>query len=108
VTAVRVCAVADLRENVPRRVELERIDVAIVRVGQEIFAIEDVCSHGYYPLSDGEVEVEDGVCTLECALHGSRFDLTTGTPTGPPATMAVPVYPVEIIDDIVYLELENG
>jgi 3-phenylpropionate/trans-cinnamate dioxygenase ferredoxin subunit len=103
-----VCAVADLREYSPRRVELDRIDVAIVRVGEQIFAIEDVCSHADYPLSDGEVEVENGICTIECALHGSRFDLATGKPTGPPASMAVPVYPVEIIDDIVYLELENG
>ncbi|MCW2603104.1 MAG: sufE [Pseudonocardiales bacterium] len=107
-TAVQVCAVSDLREYVPLRVELERIDVAVVRVGAEVFAIEDVCSHADVPLSDGDVEIEDGVCTIECALHGSRFDLTTGKPTGPPASMAVPVYPVEIIDDIVYLKLENG
>ena len=107
-TAVRVCAIADLEQYVPLRVELERVDVAVVRVGEDIFAIEDVCSHGEVPLSDGDVEIENGVCTIECALHGSRFDLTTGKPTGPPASMAVPVYPVEIIGDIVYLKLENG
>ena len=107
-SAVQVCALADLQDSVPLRVELERIDVAIVRVGEDVFAIEDVCSHADVPLSDGDVEVEDGVCTIECALHGSRFDLASGKPTGPPASMAVPVFPVEIIGDIVYLELENG
>ncbi len=107
-TAVQVCAVSALAQYRPLRVELKDIDVAIVRVGDEFFAIQDVCSHGEVPLSDGEVDIEDGVCTIECALHGSRFDLTTGVPTCPPATMAVPIYPVTIIDDNVYLELENG
>ncbi len=31
-------------------------------------------------------------------MHGSRFDLTTGVPTGPPANQPVPVYPVRITD----------
>ena len=107
-TGVAVCAVADLVERRPLRVELERVDVAVVRVGEQIFAIEDVCSHAEVPLSDGDVEIENGVCTIECALHGSRFSLIDGEPTGPPASLPVPTYPVEIIDDIVYLELENG
>ena len=57
-------------------------------------------------LSEGEV---DG-CTLECWLHGSRFDLRTGEPTGLPATEPVPVYPVEIHDGDVYVSLapSNG
>ena len=44
-------------------------------------------------------------CTLECWLHGSRFDLKTGEPTGLPATVPVKVYPVEIRDGDVYLSL---
>ena len=75
--------------RLPLRVELAEIDVAVVRVGDEVFAIEDVCSHADFPLSEGEV---DG-CTIECALHGSRFDLRTGKPTGPPATPPVTVFP---------------
>ena len=54
-------------------------------------------------LSEGEV---DG-CTLECWLHGSRFDLRTGEPTGLPATEPVPVYPVEIRDGDVYVSLDT-
>ena len=70
------------------RVELAELDIAVVRVGDEVFAIEDVCSHAEVPLSEGEV---DG-CTIECELHGSRFDLRSGKPTGPPATRPVPVF----------------
>ena len=69
----------------------------------EVYAIRDVCSHAEVPLSEGEI---DG-CTLECWLHGSRFDLRTGAPTGLPATEPVPVYPVEIRDDDIYVSLKN-
>ena len=68
-----------------------------------MFAIEDVCSHADFPLSDGAV---DG-CTVECALHGSRFDLRTGKPTGPPANRPVPVYPTSVVDGEVYAELDS-
>ena len=99
--ATRLCALADLGSEVPLRVELDDIEVAVVKVGEEIFAIEDVCSHADIPLSEGEVED----CTIECALHGSRFDLRTGKPTGPPATRPVPVYPTSLADGDVYAEL---
>ena len=57
--------------------------------GDEVFAIEDECCHAAVALSEGDV---DG-CTIECWMHGSRFDLRTGKPTGPPATEPVPVFP---------------
>ena len=57
-------------------------------------------------LDEGEIEG----CTLECWLHGSRFDLRTGEPTGLPAIEPVPVYPVEVRDGDVYVSLNptNG
>jgi 3-phenylpropionate/trans-cinnamate dioxygenase ferredoxin subunit len=105
-TLVRACALADLAEAAPFRVELEPVDVALVRIGDEIFAIEDRCSHAEIELSVGDVDASQ--CTIECALHGSQFDLRNGNPTGPPATSPVPVYPVVVNGDDVYLELENA
>ena len=67
-------------------------DVAIARDGEEFFAVEDICSHAAVPLSEGDVEG----CTVECWLHGSRFDLRTGKPTGLPATEPVATFPVEV------------
>jgi len=101
--ATRLCALAELSSEVPLRVELDELDVAVVKVGDEVFAIEDVCSHADFPLSDGEVED----CTIECALHGSRFDLRTGKPTGPPANRPVPVYPTSVFDGEVYAEFDT-
>jgi 3-phenylpropionate/trans-cinnamate dioxygenase ferredoxin subunit len=101
--ATKLCSLAQLRPDHPLRVELDNLEIAVVKVGDEVFAIEDVCSHAYVPLSDGEVEG----CTIECALHGSRFDLRTGKPTGPPASQPVPVYPTSIVDGDVYAELDT-
>jgi 3-phenylpropionate/trans-cinnamate dioxygenase ferredoxin subunit len=100
----RLCALSELKDCEPLRVELEDIDIAVVKVGDEVFAIEDVCSHAEVPLSDGEVDDH----TIECELHGSRFDLRTGKPTGPPATQPVPVFETSVIDGVVYAELEKN
>ncbi len=90
---VHACSVSDLpAEGEAIGIEVAGEPVAIVRANGEVFAIRDVCSHAEVPLSEGDV---DG-CTLECWLHGSRFDVRTGKPTGLPATEPVPVYPVKI------------
>jgi 3-phenylpropionate/trans-cinnamate dioxygenase ferredoxin component len=100
----RACALSDLSDNEPLAVELDGEPVAIVRVSAgDVYAIRDVCSHAEVPLSEGEV---DG-CTIECWLHGSRFDLRTGKPTGMPATEPVPVYPVKIEGDDVLVAIDQ-
>jgi 3-phenylpropionate/trans-cinnamate dioxygenase ferredoxin subunit len=82
------------------RVELEGEPVAIICTDSGSFsAISDVCSHAEVALSDGDI---DG-STVECWLHGSRFDVRTGKPLGPPATRAVPVYDIKVEGDDVYL-----
>lgn len=65
--------------------------VGIYNIGGELFAIGDVCTHEDFSLSDGEL-IDDH--EVECALHGSRFDLRTGRALCLPATGAVPTYKV--------------
>ncbi len=101
----KVCALADVEEPGALHVDLDEQEIAIVRGEDgEVYAIEDRCSHADIPLSEGDV---DG-STIECWLHGSRFDLRTGKPTGPPATTAVPVYPVRIEGDDVYVDVTTN
>ena len=92
---VKACAVDDVTDGGALRVMIDGIPVAIVRSAGEVYAIQDVCSHANVALSEGEIEDQ----TIECWLHGSRFDLVTGKPTGLPATVPVPVYPVKIDGD---------
>ncbi|MDR7364481.1 non-heme iron oxygenase ferredoxin subunit [Nocardioides marmoribigeumensis] len=102
-TFERVCALSELTEDEPRRVELDDVDVALIRTCGEVFAIFDECSHASIPLSEGEVDD----CHVECWLHGSRFDLRTGKPDVLPATEPVPVYPVRIDGDDVLVDVAN-
>lgn len=83
---------SDLRNRQPRRIVVDGVPVAVVRVGDEVFAVDDICTHAEVSLSEGEVSG----CQIECWLHGSRFDLRTGEPSGPPAFEPVKTYPVLI------------
>ena len=92
------CAVDDVRPDEAHAVSLGDVEVAIARDGEEFFAVQDLCSHAHVALTEGEVEQVDGRCTIECWLHGSRFDLRSGKPSGPPATDPVATFPVEVRD----------
>jgi 3-phenylpropionate/trans-cinnamate dioxygenase ferredoxin component len=90
---VRVCSIDNLPTVGAVQAEIAGTRVAIVRDSAgDIHAIDDTCSHANVSLSEGDVE--DG--EIECWLHGSRFDLRTGKPTGLPATAPIAVYPVKI------------
>jgi 3-phenylpropionate/trans-cinnamate dioxygenase ferredoxin subunit len=100
---LRACAVADLADDTAIGVELDGVPVCLAKTEGEVFAIHDVCSHADVPLSEGDVE--DG--TVECWLHGSRFDLRTGRPTGLPANRPVPIYPVKIDGDDILVAVKE-
>ncbi|HEV2345968.1 MAG TPA: non-heme iron oxygenase ferredoxin subunit [Actinocrinis sp.] len=95
-----VGALADFEEDKPEAVDVDGTPIAVVRTsGGKVHAIHDVCSHANVALSEGEVV--DG--EIECWLHGSTFSLATGKPTCLPAVESVPVYPVKIEGDDVYV-----
>ncbi|HVW80343.1 MAG TPA: non-heme iron oxygenase ferredoxin subunit [Mycobacteriales bacterium] len=102
-TFVRACALSELAEDCAKAVEVDGIAICLARSQGEVTALLDECSHAEVALSDGEVA--DG--TVECWLHGSRFDLRTGKPIGPPATEAVKTYPVRIDGDDVYVAVKE-
>jgi 3-phenylpropionate/trans-cinnamate dioxygenase ferredoxin component len=100
VTSTVVCPLEDLAPGTARRVEIDGIAVAVVRIDDDVYAIGDVCSHANVSLSDGEVWCDER--ELECPKHGSTFDLTTGQPVTLPATQPVPVFSASVVDgDIV-------
>jgi len=101
VTFVKACAVAALKPDAALRVEVDGEPVAVVRSQERVYAIRDECSHDNVALSDGEV---DGA-TIECWLHGSIFDLTTGKPMCLPANKPVPIYAVRLEGDDVLVDL---
>ena len=72
-----------------------------VRTADEVFAVHDECTHGAVPLSDADVDGH----TIECWMHGSRFDLRTGAALNLPATEPVHTFPVRVIDGIVGIDM---
>ena len=99
---VGIGRLADLPNGRGVRVEAAGHRIAVFRVGENVYAIGDRCSHAEASLAEGEVFNTD----VECPRHGSEFNLETGEPDSLPATRPVPVYPVDVEDDEVFLELE--
>jgi nitrite reductase/ring-hydroxylating ferredoxin subunit len=73
--------------------------VGVYRLGDDLYALEDRCSHDDGPLCEGEREGFDVICPR----HGARFDLRTGTVLSPPATENVEAFPVEVRAGEVYV-----
>jgi len=74
-------------------------EILVVRVGDEYFALSNRCTHAAWPLTN---EPLDGL-EIVCTLHGARFDLRDGCPTGGPASRALATYPIELRDDELYV-----
>lgn len=91
----RVAAIGDIREGEAFAAKLGAEAVALYRIGGEIFAIGDVCTHEFALLSQGFIE--DGA--IECPLHQAKFDIRTGRCLAPPATRDVAAYRVRIEGD---------
>lgn len=76
----------------PVAIEVDGVAVCLTRVGDEVFAVEDTCTHSEASLSEGEVTGTK----IECWLHGAEFDLRTGEALTPPATSALKTFKVEV------------
>ncbi len=93
---VVLCKLDDLAPGTARRFDIGKHRLAVVRIDDDVYAIGDTCTHADVSLSEGEVMAE--AREIECWKHGSTFSLVDGEPTCLPATKAVPVYAVSIVD----------
>lgn len=86
---IDVAAADEVAPGATMRIEVDNHEICIARDSDgRIHAIDDLCTHGEVSLAEGDVEG----CAIECWLHGSQFDLTTGQPLSPPAFEPVAVY----------------
>jgi 3-phenylpropionate/trans-cinnamate dioxygenase ferredoxin subunit len=79
-----------------RRLDVGGHWVAVVRIGDDVYAIGDRCSHADVSLSEGEVWCDER--EIECVKHGSTFSLVTGEPQTLPATQPVPVFEARVVN----------
>ncbi len=94
-------SLAQLAPGKPVRIEKNGEALCVTRVGDEVFAIGDVCSHSEASLSEGDVTDYK----IECWLHGAEFDLRTGEALTPPAVAPVKTYLVTVDGDSVTVEM---
>ena len=86
-----------LTSGKPVAIDVDGKPVCVARIGEEVFAVSNICTHAYAELSDGEI---DGF-TIECWLHGAGFDLRTGAVVTLPATEALETYAVDRNENVV-------
>jgi len=84
-------AYSSLQSGKPIRIEKNGESICVTRIGDEVFAINDVCSHSDASLSEGDITD----FKIECWLHGAEFDLRTGEALTPPAVQAVQTFEVQ-------------
>jgi 3-phenylpropionate/trans-cinnamate dioxygenase ferredoxin component len=99
---IRLCPLSDLDDRKPAAFEADGVAVVLIRDGDRVHALHDVCTHAEVALSGGEVTAGG----IECWLHGSCFDLTTGQPSSPPATEPVDVFATDIRDGDVFVDID--
>jgi naphthalene 1,2-dioxygenase ferredoxin component len=97
-----VLAQADLPEDDVIGIDIAGHSIAICTVGAEVYAIDNLCTHGAAHLCDGFLDGHE----IECPLHQGTFDVRDGTPLRDPATEAVRSWPVKIEGGRVYLQLD--
>jgi 3-phenylpropionate/trans-cinnamate dioxygenase ferredoxin component len=79
------------------------VEIALVNSAGSFYAIDNECTHAAGNLGEGELVDER---TLECPLHGSQFDITTGEVVQGPADAPVKSYPVTVEGGVVKVEIE--
>jgi 3-phenylpropionate/trans-cinnamate dioxygenase ferredoxin component len=97
---VRAASADDIPPGTKKIVEVDGIEIVVVNLDGQFYAVEDVCTHDGGPLGEGKL---DG-CELICPRHGARFDVRTGAATRMPAIEPAPTYEVCVEDGHVLVE----
>jgi 3-phenylpropionate/trans-cinnamate dioxygenase ferredoxin subunit len=90
-----------LNQGKPVLIEKNGKSICVARVGDEVFAVDDTCTHSEASLSEGDVTD----FKIECWLHGAEFDLRTGEALTLPANIALKTYAVSIDGNAVTVEI---
>lgn len=94
-------SLAQLQESKPVRLEKNGQAICVARVGGEVFAFADTCTHADASLAEGDITN----FKIECWLHGAEFDLRSGQALSLPATEGLKTYAVHVDGDSVTIEI---
>ncbi len=91
---IRVAGLADIPDRRGLRVNAGRHQIALFKLGEKVYAINDRCTHADASLAEGELMGEE----VTCPLHFACFNVRTGSCTGPPAEEDVHTYETRVVD----------
>lgn len=94
---VAVAKLDDLPDGGKLVVDVNGTSILLANTRDRIFAVRNLCSHAYETLECGRVR--NG--WISCPVHGARFDLETGAPMNPPASLPIETYEVRIEGDTI-------
>ena len=100
---VKIATIHDVPVDEIRAFEHAGRQIAIYNVGGQLYATDNICSHAYAELHEGYLDTDD--CTIECPLHGSRFDIRSGAVLSLPAYEPIAVFPVRVEGDDIFIEI---
>ena len=101
---IKVAQVSEIRPGEMIAVEVDDEQVLLVNVGGNIHALDDICTHAYASMSEGDLRGDE----VECPLHGGAFNCITGRPTNPPANTPLRVFSVQIDGDDILVGPPNS
>jgi 3-phenylpropionate/trans-cinnamate dioxygenase ferredoxin subunit len=96
VNVVDIGLLNDFESGVPRQIHVENRILVVVRIEDDVYVLDDRCSHEDFSLAEGDVNCE--TAEIECARHGAMFRLKDGEPVSLPATRPVAHYDVRNFD----------
>ena len=100
---VAVAAADEIPAGGRKQVIIDEQPILILRVGEEFYAIDDVCTHDDGPLGEGPIRGYE----IECPRHGARFDIRTGEVRRMPAVEPIRVHEVKVEDGKVWVRLRE-
>jgi len=103
---VRVCATSELLPGEHKVAWDGETPIVVFNYDGDFYALEDRCSHEDFELSAGNFAGDEA--TIECALHGAKFDVRDGRVLCAPAYLPVPKFPVRVEDGAVWTRDDRG
>lgn len=100
---IHVCPTSDVPDGQGLQVTLGELVVAVFKVDNRYYVIDDACTHGPGRLSEGEVDGD----IIECNFHNGAFNIRTGEVVAPPCMIPIRTYYTEIRDGNIYIDRDR-
>ena len=101
---IDVCTETDFPEGGRKIIATDVVDIAVFRLGDAWYAIEDICTHDGGELASGELDGDQ----IICPRHGARFCIRNGKSLTPPAYEDIETFPVRVYEGVLQVDISSG